>query len=298
MWIFYFVSKLNLKADLVPWLLRSWPVLLGVVLVAFPTFRYIATQSWTTEQGSHGPLVLASGAWLLFNQWRQVSHLQVRPPLWQVLTLIVPLLVLYAVAHISAVIEIEVYALYFVLVATLFAFVGFEVMKRLWFPIFYLIFVMPLPDTLVSFFTNPLKIWISSTAVSVLYALGYPIASAGVAIQIGQYQLLVAAACAGLNSLITLSALTMFYVYLTHRSNWKYMLLLSAAVVPIAIFSNFMRVLILILITFHVGEAAAQGFLHDFSGLVTFAIALTTIYLIDIAGQKVMRKTTHKVATA
>lgn len=298
MWIFYFVSKLNLKADLVPWLLRSWPVLLGVILVAFPTFRYIATQSWTTEQGSHGPLVLASGAWLLFNQWRQVSHLQVRPPLWQVLIVIVPLLVLYAVARISAVIEIEVYALYFVLVATLFAFVGFKVMKQLWFPIFYLIFVVPLPDTLVSFFTNPLKIWISSTAVSVLYALGYPIASAGVTIQIGQYQLLVAAACAGLNSLITLSALTVFYVYLTHRSKWKYMLLLTAAVVPVAIFSNFMRVLILILITFYVGEAAAQGFLHNFSGLVTFAIALTTIYLIDIAGQKVMRKTTHKVAIA
>jgi exosortase len=292
------VSKLNLKADLVPWLLRSWPVLLGVILVAFPTFRYIATQSWTTEQGSHGPLVLASGAWLLFNQWRQVSHHQVRPPLWQVIIVIVPLLVLYAVARIAAVIEIEVYALYFVLVATLFAFVGFDVMKRLWFPIFYLIFVVPLPDTLVSFFTNPLKIWISSTAVSALYALGYPVASAGVSIQIGQYQLLVAAACAGLNSLITLSALTVFYVYLTHRSNWKYMLLLSVAVVPVAIFSNFMRVLILILLTYHGGEAAAQGFLHNFSGLVTFAIALATIYLIDIAGQKLMRKTPQEVVTA
>ena len=292
------MSKLNLKADLVPWLLRSWPVLLGVILVAFPTFRYIATQSWTTEQGSHGPLVLASGAWLLFNQWRQVSHLQVRPPLWQVIVVIVPLLVLYAVARIAAVIEIEVYALYFVLVATLFAFVGFEVMKRLWFPIFYLIFVVPLPDTLISFFTNPLKIWISSTAVSVLYAAGYPIASAGVAIQIGQYQLLVAAACAGLNSLITLSALTVFYVYLTHRSNWKYMLLLSVTVVPVAIFSNFMRVLILILLTYHAGEAAAQGFLHNFSGLFTFGIALASIYLIDIAGQKLMRKSPPKLATA
>lgn len=292
------MSKLNLKADLVPWLLRSWPVLLGLILVAFPTFSYIATQSWTTEQGSHGPLVLASGGWLLFNQWRQVSHLQVRPPLWQVIVVIVPLLVLYAVARIAAVIEIEVYALYFVMVATLFAFVGHEVMKRLWFPIFYLIFVVPLPDTLVSFFTNPLKIWISSTAVSVLYALGYPIASAGVTIQIGQYQLLVAAACAGLNSLITLSALTVFYVYLTHRSNWKYMLLLSAAVVPVAIFSNFMRVLILILLTYYAGEAAAQGFLHNFSGLFTFAIALATIYLIDIAGQKLMRKTPPKIATA
>lgn len=290
--------KSNLKVKLVPWLQRNWPVLLGIIAVAYPTLRYIATQNWTTEQGSHGPLVLASGAWLLFNQWRQVAHLHARPPLWQVLALIVPLLALYAASRIAAVIEIEVYALYFVLVATLFAFVGFEVMKRLWFPVFYLIFVVPLPDTLVTFFTNPLKIWISSTAVSALYALGYPIASAGVSIQIGQYQLLVAAACAGLNSLITLSALTVFYVYLTHRSNWKYMLLLSVAVVPVAIFSNFMRVLILILLTYHGGEAAAQGFLHNFSGLVTFAIALATIYLIDIAGQKLMRKTPQEAVTA
>ncbi len=291
------MSKSNLKAELVPWLLRSWPVLLGLIVVAFPTLQYIATQSWTTEQGSHGPLVLASGAWLLFNQWRQVAHLQSRPPAWQVMVLIVPLLVLYAISRIAAVIEIEVYALYFVMVATLFAFVGFEVIKRLWFPILYLMFVVPLPDTLISLVTNPLKIWISTSAVSVLYSLGYPIASAGVTIQIGQYQLLVAAACAGLNSLITLSALTVFYVYLMHRSNWKYMLLLSAAVIPVAIFSNFMRVLILILITYHAGEAASQGFLHNFSGLATFAIALTTIYLIDIACRKLMRKTPQEVAT-
>lgn len=284
------VSGLNLKAGLFPWLARHWAVLIGILVVAWPTVHYVATQSWTTEQGSHGPLVAASGAWLLFNQWRQSKQIQSPPPAWQAAVLIIPLLILHSVARIAAVIEIEVYALYFLLVATLFAYVGLEVLKRLWFPLFYLIFVVPLPDTLVTLLTNPLKIWISSSAVSILYALGYPIASAGVTIQIGQYQLLVAAACAGLNSLITLSALTLFYVYLTHRSNWRYMLVLTAAVIPIAIFSNLMRVLLLILITYHAGEAAAQGFLHNFSGVTTFAVALATIYLVDIAGQRIMHR--------
>jgi exosortase len=284
------VPTLKLQRNILPWLSQHWLLLIGIAVVAFPTFRHIATQSWTTEQGSHGPLVLASGLWLLFNQWHRAAPVQSRPPLWLAATLIIPLVILLCVARIAAVIEIEVYALYFLLIATLFAFIGKDAIKRLWFPLVYLLFVVPLPDTLVTFFTNPLKIWISSSAVSILYWLEYPIASAGVTIHIGQYELLVAAACAGLNSLITLSALTLFYVYLAHRSNWKYMIFLTAAVIPIAIFSNLMRVLILILLTYHAGEAAAQGFLHNFSGFTTFAVALGSIYLLDIGCQRIMQR--------
>ncbi len=64
------------------------------------------------------------------------------------------------------------------------------------------------------------------------------------------------------------------------------MAVLIAAAVPIAIFSNLMRVLLLILITYHGSEAAAQGFLHNFAGMTTFAIALMTIYLLDLTIQK------------
>ena len=128
--------------------------------------------------------------------------------------------------------------------------------------------------------------------------IGYPIASAGVTIQIGQYQLLVAAACAGLNSLITLTALTLFYVYLSHRANLRYMLILIVAAIPVAIFSNLVRVLLLILITFHGGEAAAQGFLHNFAGMTTFAISLFTIYLLDMLLRRVFRAGGSKAAAA
>jgi exosortase len=117
--------------------------------------------------------------------------------------------------------------------------------------------------------------------VSLLHAAGYPVASSGVTIQIGQYQLLVAAACAGLSSIVTLTALCLFYVYLRHRSNLIAFLVVALAAIPVAMFSNFVRVIVLVLVTYYLGEAAAQGFLHDFAGLLMFAVALLTIFAID-----------------
>ena len=51
---------------------------------------------------------------------------------------------------------------------------------------------------------------------------------------------------------------------------------------PVALIANFFRVLVLILLTFHAGEAAAQGFLHNFAGILMFSIALLTIFGLDL----------------
>jgi exosortase len=160
---------------------------------------------------------------------------------------------------------------------------GGTVIRSIWFPLVYLAFTLPPPDTVVAAVTQPIKIAISETTVSLLHALGYPVASSGVTIYIGQYQLLVAAACAGLNSIVTLGALCLFYVYLRHRSNFAAFLVISVAAIPIAMFSNFVRVLALVLITYYFGESAAQGFVHDFAGLLMFAVALLTMFGIDQA---------------
>lgn len=267
---------------------RFWPIIVGLGVISFPTWRYITLESWTTEQGSQGPLILGSGVWLLVRMLAATTDIQRSPAAWQAWSAIISMAILLVLLRRAGVIELEVYALYGLCVVLLFSFIGWRALKAVWFPVFYLGFAFPLPQSLVDALTNPLKIWISDSSVSLLYAFGYPIASAGVTIQVGQYQLLVAAACAGLNSLITLSALTLFYVYLTHRANWRYMSVLIMAAVPIAIFANLMRVLILILLTFHAGEAAAQGFLHNFAGMTTFAIALMTIYVLDMILQKTL----------
>jgi len=104
--------------------------------------------------------------------------------------------------------------------------------------------------------------------------------------------LLVAAACAGLNSIVTLGALCLFYVYLRHRTNFTAFVVVALAAIPVAMFSNFVRVIVLVLVTYYLGEAAAQGFLHDFAGLLMFAVALLTIFAIDQAATPLYAKRT------
>ena len=241
----------------------------------------VARTSWSTEQGAHGPIVLVTGVWLLWGELRD-SRITLRPgSSWLVAALLAPLLVLYTVARISGIIEIEGFSMYAALIVVAYALWGPAPLRRVWFPLIYLLFVFPPPDTLFTMLTQPLKIFVSQTAVSLLGLLGYPVAGSGVTIQIGQYQMLVAAACAGLNSLLSLTALGLFYTYLRHKSELAYMVVLVCFILPIAVLANLVRVILLLLITYYFGEAAGQGFFHELAGLTMFTVALLTIFAID-----------------
>lgn len=254
---------------------------IGLVLLVGPTMFQVARDTWSTEQGGHGPLVLATGGWAL---WRELKNNQVerRPGnLFVALPLLAFCLGLFVVARITGIIEIEAFAMYGALVTSAYMLFGGALMKTIWFPLIYLAFALPPPDTVVVAVTQPIKIAISEWAVSLLNLVGYPIANSGVIIQIGQYELLVAAACAGLNSIVTLTALCLFYVYLRHRANFVAFLVIALAAIPVAIISNFIRVLTLVLVTYYFGDSAAQGFVHDFAGLLMFSVALLTIFAVD-----------------
>ncbi|MFL6727729.1 MAG: exosortase V [Sphingomicrobium sp.] len=254
---------------------------LGVAVLVLPTMIEVARVSWTTEQGGHGPIVLATGIWLLWRELKSANAERRPGKLGIGLALLAPLMLVFLLARITGVLEIEAFAAYGALIAAAYLLVGGAVLRSIWFPLVYLAFTLPPPDSLVAAVTQPIKIAISQWTVSLLHAAGYPIASSGVTIQIGQYQLLVAAACAGLNSIVTLAALCLFYVYLRHRSNFLAFLVIALAAIPVAVISNFVRVVVLVLVTYHLGDAAAQGFIHDFAGLLMFAVALTTVFAID-----------------
>ena len=72
-----------------------------------------------------------------------------------------------------------------------------------------------------------------------------------------------------------------------------YGLLLSLLILPVAILANFVRVLILILVTYYFGEAAAQGFLHSLAGLTMFVVALLGIFAADSLIQPIWRRLTN-----
>ena len=143
----------------------------------------------------------------------------------------------------------------------------------------------PVVDTV----TMPMKMAVSYVAELILYGAGYPIARSGVILQIGQYKLLVADACAGLHTLFTLEALGLLYLNLVRHDSLLRNVALAILIVPISFCANVIRVMTLTLVTYHFGDAAGQGFLHGFAGMVLFLSALLLIIGTDSALQFFVR---------
>lgn len=153
--------------------------------------------------------------------------------------------------------------------------------RRLWFPIALTLYLVIWPGWMLDALTGPLKIAVSEAVASALYAAGLPVAHSGAVIAAGPYQLLVADACTGLNSLIALTAIGAVYLYMIKHKDWRVNAAVLLALVPIAIFVNICRVTLLVLITYFLGFDAGQGFLHEGAGLLMFAVALALVFAID-----------------
>jgi len=133
----------------------------------------------------------------------------------------------------------------------------------------------------VATLTAPLKSAVSAVAANLLYSMGYPVARAGVMLSVGQYQLLVADACAGLNSMFTLEALGLLYMNLMQYTSVARNVTLAVLIIPISFAANIVRVMILVLVTYHFGDAAGQGFVHGFAGMVLFIVGRVLILATD-----------------
>ncbi|MBA2920731.1 exosortase V [Sphingomonas sp. MAH-20] len=277
-------------------LARHWPLLLGLAVLAFPTLYAVATGSWTGEAGVHGPIVLATGIWLFARRWKELLGIQHPGRTGIMLAVLVPSLLLYIFGRAFDFLVFQALAFLGVCIAVFYASFGAEALRRMWFPILYLGFVVPLPNWVITTLTAPMKEYVSYTATWLLSHAGYPIVREGVTLYVAQYQLLVEDACAGLNSLISLTAISLFYIYILHNASWRYALFLMLWIVPVALLANLVRVIILVLITYHFGNAAAQGFLHSTAGLVMFATALLGIFLVDGLMSPIRRMLTRTAA--
>ncbi len=278
--------------------IARWPLALGLAVLIIPTLIVLARENWTTEAGIQGPIILATGLWLFFSQ-KEVLREHRRPGSMLVA---LPVGLFGATAYIAGqafgFLVIQVGATILIGEVIFYLFYGAEVCRRLWFALLYLYFVAPLPGWFQDRLTGSLKEWVSASVTQILSGLGMPVVREGVVMYVAQYQLLVEDACSGLNSLTSLFAIGLFYVYILHQATVRYALLLAALILPIAIFANMVRVIILVLLTYFVGDEAAQGYLHNTAGMLTFITALLTIMLIDSVLQRfpVKRSERHSLA--
>lgn len=261
---------------------RYWLLWLGLAVVLVPTLIRLAGQNWSLEIGAHGPIVLATGLWLLWHTREEWQAKSAGPsPLAFLFAGGTICALLYAVGRGLSFLVVEALAAYGFVLLAFACFVGLRGLLRTAFPFIYLAFLVPVPGWILDALTGSLREWISVAATNALQWLGYPVAREGVVIYIGPYQLLVEDACSGMNSLVGLMAIGMFYIFILHRANWKHAVLLFAAIIPIAIGANLIRVVALILVTHYFGDRVAQGLFHDLAGIMLFALSLAMMVAVD-----------------
>ena len=265
------------KLEWVQW----WPLIAALLVLVIPTLIDLGQQTWSTEAGAHGPIVISTGLWLLFHDGMAMRNAR-RSANWLLVAIgLFAGLAVYVFGRAYDFISIEAFGLYFTLLAIAYRLFGYAQLRSHAFPLIYLAFAVPPPGWLIDRITAPLQMFVSYAAAGMLKTLGYPIAREGVTIVVGSYQLLVEDACAGMNSLVGLIAISLFYIYLLHRASWRYALGLMFLIIPVAIAVNILRVTALILITYYFGNAAAQGFLHVTTGVVLFGLAILLIFAFD-----------------
>jgi exosortase len=268
------------RPDLGAWMAHA-PLVVAALILAIPTIIRLGQQVWTMEIGAHGPIVLATGAWLV---WRQVPAMQAEARRGHWLLTLAGVLVslpIYVFGRAYDLISLETAGLYAFGLSLLHDRVGLRVMLKNWFPLFYLSLLLPIPGWVLDEVTAPLKLLVSQLSAGLVEPFGIPLVREGVTMTVGPYQLLVEDACSGMNSLIGLVAITLFYIYLLRNAGWRYSMFLVALIIPIAIIANTLRIVTLILLTYFFGDAVGQGFLHVTAGLVLFALSLTLMFLID-----------------
>lgn len=261
------------------------PVLFGLAAMYVPSIVDLAMTLWKSEEQIHGPIILTVTLYLVWSLRHTIQDAPVKPARAIGWPLFGFGLLLYIVGRSQDIIIFELGSLLFILPALLLIQRGTAALKSCWFPVFFLFFMIPLPGPVVDMLTLPMKTAVSWATEHVLYALGYPITRSGVIIHLGQYQLLVANACAGLHTLFSLEALGLLYLHLTRHESLARNTALAILIIPISFTANVIRVTTLSLITYYFGDAAGQGFLHGFAGMVLFISALLLIIGIDSAIQ-------------
>ena len=158
---------------------------------------------------------------------------------------------------------------------------GKEAFKILLLPICYLVLMIPLPEIIYNAIAFPLKLFVAKYSVLFLQVINITVYREGNIIMFPNIVLEVADACSGIRSLMSLVALSVAISFFVKASNLKKTVIVLSAV-PIAVFTNSLRVIITGILAKYWGVAAAEGFFHEVAGMLVFGLAMLMLFIVGI----------------
>jgi exosortase len=244
-------------------------------------------ERWSNTHGyySHGPLILpiACGtAWLIVRN-RGLPMKSTSGSRKVGLVLLIGSLLLHLASMYARVTFVSGFMAIPMLAGIVLYLGGWVMLERLWFPIAFLAFMIPLPDPAIGDINFRLKIFAAQGATGLVNILGVPAYLRGAEIFLqGGRALTVEDACSGLRSLIALLAFATLFTYACKLRGYKRGMLLLAAV-PIAVAANVVRIVTLTTVanTGRLDLVTPGGWVHDLMGYVVFVVAFCMMFLIE-----------------
>ena len=259
--------------------LRAWHLLAAITLVSYFPVLYDLVVDWSTDANySHGflvPLVAGYFLWRDREKWRHLEYTYARAGWF----MIAAAMGLFIVGTAGAEYFTARCSLVFLIFGLVWTFGGRSALRLAWFPIAYVLFMIPIPYVIYYTATFPMQLLASKAAGVGLSLIGMPHIRQGNVIHLPGYSLEVAEACSGLRSLVSLLALGAAYARLTQpRLNWQ--IALFSCTVPIALAANVFRVWATALGAYAISPKVAEDFLHEFSGVVVFIISFVFLFVL------------------
>ncbi len=263
-----------------PWWLLGLLVAGSFVFAFWGTIQSLVNHWLNNEDYSHGIFVVPIAIYLA---WERRAELKASGwgVDWRGLSVLSFAVIVFIVGELGAELFTTRVSLLLFVIGLVWFLYGYGALKTLRFPLAFLFLMLPLPGFIYRNITFPLQLIASAGAVGLLQTLGITTFREGNVIDMGFMQLQVVEACNGLRYILPLLTFAILFAYFGQRFFWKRAVLILTAI-PMAIFANMIRVAATGWIGTYMGNQAAEGFLHAFSGWVVFMFCLFLFFLLSV----------------
>lgn len=248
------------------------------IFAYFPVWKRLIFTWYSAEEYSHGFFIIPLCSYIIWRKKDLLTEIQIKSS-WYWLFLIIFSLLLYIFGHFAKIMTLASISMILLMAGMVIFLFGFHIFKELVFPLFLLLFMVPIPLQIYASLTVPLQLFVSKLSVAMLSLLGLPIYREGNIIQLPDKFFQVVDACSGLRSIISLLIFSALFGYFTLRSNFLRTILFFLGI-PIAIFVNFIRLLLIVLAYYYFNYDLSTGTIHTMIGMIIFMIALALIFVI------------------
>lgn len=258
-----------------------WQITILTVLSLWlygPTLAHLVAQWWHDPNFSHGFFVPLFSAFVIWQERHRLAQLPLQPS-WSGLAITLLALLILVVGQMGAEIFLARFSMLLLLAGLIILFLGWSFLRALFFPLAFLVLMIPIPAIVFNQITFPLQLLASRISAGVLPLLGVPVFREGNVIVLPSMPLEVADACSGIRSLMSLGTLAIIYGYLMDR-RIVVRVVLAVASIPIAVVANSLRIVGTGLLVQYWDPEKAEGFFHAGWGWIIFVVSLTALYLL------------------